>query len=404
MITTRRAVQDYFSRLNEQLVTWRRHIHANPELSFEEEQTAAYIAGEIRAMGLEPRTGVGGNGIVVDIGPADRADGARPTVLVRADIDALPVTEQTGLDFASRNEGVMHACGHDIHTTSLLGAARFFAENRESLPGTVRVIFQPAEEKLPGGARAMIADGVLQNPEPRLALGQHINPELPVGKAGFIPGQFMASVDDFHFTVKGVGGHAAHPEALVDPVVIAAQIINALQSVVSRRAPRGVPTTLSIGKVVAPGASNVIPDTVYMEGTFRTTDEEWRERARGLIEELATQTARAAGGDCEVEVLPGYPSLFNDRELTSRAREFAEEFLGEEHVVDLPLTMGAEDFAYYGHEIPGCFYNLGVTDFEEVPAPPPLHSPRLTPSERALPIGAGLLTWITLRSLETLAA
>jgi amidohydrolase len=231
-------------------------------------------------------------------------------------------------------------------------------------------------------------------------LGQHVNPELPVGKAGLISGQFMASVDDIHFTITGKGGHAAHPEELIDPVVVAAHIVTALQSVVSRNAPRGVPTALSIGRVIAEGQSNIIPDSARMDGTFRTSDERWRATAEDRIREVATGVAHAFGAECEVTVDHGYPSLFNDEKMTALARGFAEEYLGAEQVVDLPMTMGAEDFAYYAQATSSCFYNLGITDFEADPAPPPLHSPRLSPNEEALPVGAGLLTWLALRTLQ----
>jgi amidohydrolase len=399
---TVQAIKDYFASITEDLVRWRRHIHANPELSFHEEETAAFIAEQLRGMGIEPQTDVGGHGVTADITPdggGSSADAA-PHVVLRADIDALPITERTELPYASTNEGVMHACGHDVHATSLLGAARFLVEHRKDLSGTVRLIFQPAEEKLPGGAKAMISEGVLENPSPVAVLGQHVNPELPVGNAGFVSGQFMASVDDLHFTITGKGGHAAHPEELVDPVLVAAHIVTALQSVVSRNAPRSVPTALSIGRVVAEGASNIIPDRARMDGTFRTSDESWRSAAHERIREVATGVAAAFGAECEVTVDHGYPSLFNDETITEQARGFAEEYLGKGNTVQLPVTMGAEDFAYYAQAAPGCFYNLGITDFEKEPAPPPLHSPRLSPSEKALPLGAGLLTWLALRTLQ----
>ncbi len=394
---TAAAIQQYFASNAEDLIRWRRHLHAHPELSFQEGETAAFIAEQARSLALEPRTGVGGNGVVIDL---ETSDPKAPHVVLRADIDALPITEKTGLPYASENDGVMHACGHDIHTTSLLGAMRFFAEHRDDLPGSLRLIFQPAEEKLPGGARAMIADGVLRDPAPTAVLGQHINPDLPVGSVGFIAGQFMASVDDFHVTIAGKGGHAAHPEELVDPVVIAAHIITALQTVVSRNAPRGVPTALSVGKVEARGATNIIPDTARMDGTFRTTDESWRSRAHELIERVATGVAGSLGGTAELEIEHGYPSLANNPSLTSNARSYAREYLGADKVVDLPMTMGAEDFAYYAQAAPGCFYNLGITDYAVEPDPPPLHSPRLTPSEDSLTVGAGLLTWLALRTLQ----
>ena len=406
---TAEELQAYMSGIQEYLTSRRRHLHAHPELSFREEETAGFIAAELRNMGITPRTGVGGHGVVADLPQAEGdhggldsgADADRvPHLLLRADIDALPVTEQTELSYASENPGVMHACGHDIHTTCLLGATRFFVEHPQEQAGTIRVIFQPAEEKLPGGAASMIRDGVLQAPVPRAAIGQHINPELPVGTAGFRSGPFMASVDDLHFTVNGRGGHAAHPEELVDPVVIAAQLITSLQSVVSRNAPRGAPTALSIGRVHADGATNIIPDTVELHGTFRSSDESWRAKAHKLIRTMAQSVAQGYGGSCDVEITHGFPSLINNPDVSADSRRFAGEYLGEDKLINLPMTMGGEDFAYYAQEVPSCFYNLGITDFDVEPSPPPLHSPRLKPSEAALPIGAGLMAWIALRTLQ----
>ena len=385
---------------SDEVVRLRRALHRRPELAFQEHETAALVAETLRAMGLEPTTGVAETGVVAHV------EGARPgpTVALRADIDALPVTEATGLPFASETEGRMHACGHDAHTAMLLGAARVLHAVREDLAGTVRLVFQPSEEKAPGGASVMIEAGVLgamggHGPVERI-FGQHVFPELPAGVIGVRGGTFMASADELYLTVRGRGGHAATPEALVDPVLVQAHVLTALQAVIARNRPPGVPSILSFGRVQADGATNVVPDEVTLEGTFRSMDEDWRERAHDLVRRTCEHTARAFGATCEVDVVRGYPVLRNDAEVAALVRETAVAYAGEDRVVDLPMWYASEDFAYYTQEVPGCFSVLGVGN-EAEGITHGLHTPRMTVDESALGTGSGFLAALAARSLST---
>ena len=366
-------------------VGWRRHLHRHPELSFEEHETAAFVARTLREIGLDPIEGVGGTGVVAHV------HGARPgpVVALRADIDALPIHEDTGLDFASTRPGVMHACGHDAHTASLLAAARLLHDARDGLSGTVRLVFQPGEERIPGGALAMIEAGVLGEMAgvgaPVRMFGQHIAPPLPAGVIGVRSGAFMASADELYLTVRGKGGHAAQPEALVDVVLAQAHIVVALQAVISRNCPPGVPSILSFGRVEALGATNVLPDEARLVGTFRSMDEAWRERAHGLIRRTAEQTAAAFGATCGVEILVGYPALVNDPAAAAFARATAVALVGEAGVVDVPMWFASEDFASYAQRVPAAFSVVGVGSEHG------LHTPRLLVDEAALVVAPAFL-------------
>jgi len=335
----------------QELIGIRRHLHANPELSYQEEKTAAFIQETLANYGIPFTAGVGGHGIVGHI------EGGKPgkMIALRADMDALPITEVNEVPYKSINSGVMHACGHDVHMTCLLGAAKILQEIRSELTGSVRLIFQPAEESFPGGASLMIKDGVLENPEPAAILGQHTLPTLEAGKVGMKSGMYMASTEEIYQTVKGKGGHAATPELLIDPVVAAAQIIVALQQVVSRKANPATPTLLSFGKIIGDGRTNIIPDIVSIAGTLRTFDEVWRKQAHHHITTIAQNTAHAFGASCEVNIHAGYPFVVNDENLTTRAFNHAAEFLGAEIVVPLEMRMTAGGFADYSQIIPGCF-------------------------------------------------
>jgi amidohydrolase len=376
----------------------RRHIHANPELSFEEYNTAAYVEQVLQSYGLETKR-------LAETGVVARISGQNPeskTIALRADLDALPITEQNTVDYKSKNEGVMHACGHDVHTASLLGAARILQELRTEFEGTVKLVFQPGEEKFPGGASVMIKEGVLQHPAPAGIIGQHVFPMLPAGKVGFRSGMYMASADEIYITVKGKGGHAALPELNVDPVLIAAHLVVALQQIVSRHASPKVPTVLSFGKVEALGATNVIPNEVKLEGTFRTMDEAWRMEAHQRIRKLAEGLCESMGGSCDIDIKFGYPFLKNDPELTGRARESAEAYLGAENVVDLDLWMGAEDFAYYSQEVAACFYRLGTRN-EARGIISGVHTPTFDIEESALEVGSGLMAWLAIQELKAIS-
>jgi len=374
----------------------RRHLHANPELSEKEFNTADFICNTLEAYGISYLRNVGGNGIVAKI------EGRHPqntTLALRADMDALPINELNDCEYKSLNPGVMHACGHDVHMASLLGASKILNELRDEFEGTIRLIFQPSEEKFPGGALAMINDGVLKNPEPARIYGQHVLPTLEAGKVGFKPGRYMASTDEVYLTVRGRGGHAATPELNIDPVLIASHIIVALQQVVSRSAPPGIPTVLSFGRVIANGRTNIIPSEVKIDGTFRTFDEAWRAQAHKKIASIAQGMAESMGGSCEVFIDKGYPFLVNDDLATSEAKALAQQYLGPENVVDLDQRMTAEDFAYYSHIIPACFYRLGVKNpsWENIRN---LHTPEFDADEHSLEIGMGLMAWLAVNHVS----
>ncbi|NCN05237.1 MAG: amidohydrolase [Spirochaetales bacterium] len=386
-------VSDLAKSSTTKTVQRRRHMHRYPELSFQEVQTSSWIGKELEALGIPYLAARGNYGLraILDRGPG-------PIIALRADFDALPIQELNEVDFASTYPGVMHACGHDVHTSVLLTALEVLA----SLPGwsgKVIGIFQPGEEVNPGGAKTLIKEGFLENPRPGIILGEHINPQLEAGTVGFRPGLMMASADEINITIRGKGGHAASPHLTIDPIAIAAQTLVSLQQVVSRAANPETPSVLSFGKILGNGAMNVIPDTVEIAGTFRTVDESWRADALARISRLVTETARAFGAeaDCRIDT-GGYPVVRNDMDLTQRAKEGAIEYLGEQKVIDLPLVMWAEDFAYYAQVIPGCFYNLGVGNASRGWTSS-LHSPTLMIDEVSLETGVGTMVWLTLREL-----
>jgi amidohydrolase len=378
------------------MVANRRHLHRNPELSFEEFATTKFIAEKLKEIGynLQTITETGGYIDILGKNPGYRV------IALRGDIDALPIFEKNEVEYKSQNEGKMHACGHDVHTTSLLGAVRILHELREEFEGTIRCIFQPGEERLPGGASIMIREGVLKNPNVESIIGQHVMPLMDAGKVGFRPGLYMASADEIYIRVIGKGGHGAHPHQNIDPVMIAAQIITQLQTIPSRRAKPSIPTVLSIGKVIAEGSTNIIPNEVYMEGTFRTYDEEWRAKAHQLIVQMCNDICKLHGATCEAEVRKGYPFLMNDEKLTENAKQWATEYLGAENVLDLELWPAGEDFAYYSQEIPACFYRLGSKN-EAQGKTSMVHTPTFDVDEESLKIGSGLMAWLAIQELQT---
>lgn len=382
----------------EKLVGIRRHLHQHPELSYHEKKTGRFIADTLRSWGVPHQHGVAKNGVVALI------KGKNPdkkVIALRGDIDALPIQEANDVPYKSKNDGVMHACGHDVHTTSLLGACYILYNTRDEWEGTVKCIFQPAEEKLPGGASIMIKEGVLKNPAPEAIFGQHVHPPLQVGKIGLKAGKYMASADEMYITVHGKGGHGALPHDCVDPVVIAAHIIVALQQIVSRNANPTTPSVLTLGKINSEGgATNVIPNAVKLEGTFRTMDEKWRMEAHKKMKSIAESIAEGMGGSCDMDIKVGYPFLINHEGLTKKAWDYAVEYLGEENVVELPIRMTAEDFAYYSQEMPACFYRLG-TGNPEKGITSPIHTNTFDIDEEALKVGAGLMAWMALKELES---
>ena len=389
------AVINRIAGYSEEMAAWRQHLHAHPELAFDCVNTAAFVVERLKAFGIEEiHGGFAKTGLVALIHGKEPG----PVIGLRADMDALPIPEETGLDYASMVPGVMHACGHDGHTVMLLGAARYLAETR-NFAGTVALIFQPAEED-GGGANVMVQEGVLDRFGISEVYALHNAPGVPEGQFYTTPGPIMAAVDTFHIHVKGRGGHGAMPHLNIDPVLIAAQIIIALQQVVSRVTDPKTPSVLSIGKVIANGATNVIPNEVKMEGTFRTLDETWRAAAKIKIQEIAQGIAQSMGGTCDIEIKNGYPFLVNEENTTNITRLAAEEYLGKEQVVELDIWMAAEDFAYYSQEVPACFYRLGTRN-ESKGITASVHTPNFDIDESALNIGPGLMAYAAIKLLES---
>lgn len=374
----------------------RRHLHMHPELSGEERLTAEFIAQTLKRYGISYREGVAGFGIVAWI---EGKDPDSHCIALRADMDALPLKEETGAPYASLEEGKMHACGHDVHMACLLGAAVILNELKELFSGTVKLIFQPSEETCPGGAAGMIEEGVLKDPEVELVIGQHVLPELAAGKVGFNPGRDMASTDEIYLTVKGKGGHAAVPQMIVDPVIVAAHIITALQQIVSRQSDPFTPTVISFGRIIGEGRTNIIPDEVRIEGTVRTYDEAWRNEIHNRVKTIAESLASGMGGSCEVRIAHGYPCLHNHEELTMRLNDLASEYLGSDRVVALQPRMTAEDFAYFAQKVPSCLYRLGIGN-ETRGIRSSLHSSRFDVDEQALETGTGLMAWLAVSLLK----
>ena len=392
-------IQNLAEQYLDEFIQIQRYLHSHPELSYKEHETSFFILSWLENLGLEP-VKMANTGVVVTIhGEKKGEKNQHKTVALRADIDALPLNEMNNIPYKSRNENVMHACGHDAHTASLLGTAKILNELKNTFAGSVKLIFQPAEEKLPGGAIAMINEGVLENPKPHSIFAQHVTPEISTGMVGFKSGKYMASADEIYIRITGKGGHAAMPWNAVDPIVIAAQLILSLQQIVSRNAKANTPTVLSFGKVIANGATNIIPDEVCIEGTFRTFDEEWRTEAHKKIKFITTNLVKSLGGKVRIEIRKGYPSLVNQPKLTEKSKHFAIEYLGAENVLDLEMRMTAEDFSYFSHEIPACYYRLG-TGNESKGTRAPLHSSNFNVDGDSIKTGMGLMAYLAVKSLE----
>ena len=387
----KQLAKDFFP----ETVEIRRHLHRNPELSFEEYNTAAFVKSTLDKIGVPYET-MANTGVVAIIKgniPSDKV------IALRADMDALPITEVEGRDYGSQNIGVMHACGHDVHTSSLLGVAKILNHLKDDFGGQVKLIFQPGEEKLPGGASIMIKEGVLQNPTPQSVIGQHVMPFIEIGKVGFRSGQYMASCDELFMTITGKGGHGAQPHQNIDPIAITAQIITALQQVVSRFADPRIPTVLSWGKIIGNGATNIIPNEVKLEGTFRTFNEDWRKDAHHKMVKMATGIAESMGATCDFEVRKGYPFLVNEPVLTEASRRAAIDYLGEDNVVELELWPTAEDFSYYSQEANACFYRLGTGNVAKG-IQSAVHTPTFDIDEDALELSIGLMSYIAMSQLD----
>lgn len=388
-------IQDLAAAKHPTVIRHRRYLHQHPELSFEEHATARYLQRLFDEHGI-PNQSIATTGLLVQI---EGTAGAGPTFALRADLDALPIQERSNQPYRSSVAGVMHACGHDVHTSSLIGTALILWELRDQFRGTVRLLFQPGEEQAPGGASILIREGALENPKPIGIVGQHVHPPLEVGKVGMRPGIYMASADEIYLDVIGKGGHGALPHKAIDPITITAQVITAAQQIVSRKGDPTVPSVLTFGFIQSDGgATNVIPNRVRLKGTFRTMNEEWRRAALDLIEQVVRHTAKALGGEVELLIKKGYPYLRNDPALTGRVFDHAQQYLGADRVVELPIRMTAEDFAYYSHHLPACFYRLGVrNDAKGINSN--IHTDTFDVDEDCLLYGSGLMSWIALQEL-----
>jgi len=368
----------------------RHHIHSHPELSFEEYATSAFIRQKLDEFGVSYRADVAGTGIIALI---EGKNSSKRTIAIRADIDALPIHEANNVPYKSKNEGVMHACGHDVHTTCVLGATKILQQLKDEFEGTIKVLFQPGEEKHPGGASLMIKDGALENPRPDAILGMHVQPSMETGKLGFRAGKYMASADEIYITIKGKGGHAAQPHLTTDTILVASHLVVGLQQIISRNNDPFSPSVLSICAFNGGYTTNVIPSEVKLMGTFRAMDETWRFKAHELIKKQATELAHAMGAAIDIDILVGYPTLYNNETVTAGARSLAENYLGTEYVEDTEVRMGAEDFAYYSQVIPACFFRLG-TGNKARGITSGVHTPTFDIDENAIEIGMGAMAYL----------
>lgn len=339
--------------------SYREHIHRFPELSYEERETMTFVSEQLTKIGIPHTTGVATTGITAIIRGKQHGD-QDACFGLRSELDALPILEKTEASYKSQHDGIMHACGHDVHTSILLGAAEILWEIRDDLPQPVKLFFQPGEEKNPGGASLMIADGAMKNPPVKAMVALHVFPEMPAGKLGFKTGLYMASCDEIYITINGKGGHGATPHQTIDPIIIGAELLLSLQQIVSRNCDPKIPCVLSFGHFEALGATNVIPEKAHIKGTFRTMDENWRTKALELIAQHVDHITAMHGATADLVISRGYPFLHNDEELTTRMRQLAETHFGEEAVETLPIRLTSEDFSYYAQEVPVCFFRLGV--------------------------------------------
>lgn len=387
------SIKKLAEKHHKNIVAWRHHLHANPELSFQEFETSKFIQKILTENNID-------FSVVAKTGVVALIKGNNPTkkcIALRADIDALPIKEQNTFTYKSTADGVMHACGHDFHTSSLLGTTLILNEIKKDFEGTVKIIFQPSEEKIPSGAEAMIKAGVLENPKVNYIIGQHVSPELKTGTFGFRAGKFMASADEIYLSIKGKGGHAARPHETIDSVLVASQIIVNLQQIVSRKTNPFETLVLSFGKVEANGATNIIPDEVKIAGTLRAMNEELRLDAHKWIKEIAENTAKAAGALCEVNIVIGSPCVANNQTFTKKLMDTSANYLGKENIVEIQPRMGGEDFGYYSQQIPACFYRVG-TGNENKKTTFGLHTSHFNVDDDALKYSIGLMAWLAINS------
>lgn len=389
----------------DEIISIRRHIHQHPELSFEEINTSAFVCSVLDKYETPYTKGIVKTGIVALI---EGKNPMKQTILLRADLDALPIEEKNDVTYKSQNAGVMHACGHDAHTASVLGTAIILSQLTSEFEGTVKVMFQPGEEVLPGGASLMIKEGVLRNPTVDKAFGQHVFPSMEVGKVGFRKGMYMASTDELHITITGKGGHAAMAGEYNNPIVVAAHIITAIEKEfpfaidaegVARNTHNNIPTVIAFGKVEAKGATNVIPESVYLAGTFRTMDEAWRVTVKEKITRIIESICETYHATASINIEKGYPFLTNDEVVTEQAKQSAILYLGKENVEDLPLRMTAEDFAYITQEVPSCFYRVGTANKAQG-ITSGVHTATFNIDEKALELASGLMAWMVVNSKD----
>lgn len=400
MIPIKQQIESLAGSYFNEVVAIRRHFHQNPELSCEEFLTMEFICRKLVEYGIPFQKGVAETGVV---GLIEGRNAHSSCIALRADMDALPVFEENTVEYKSLIPGKMHACGHDVHMACLLGAAKILNTIKDQFEGTVKLLFQPSEESYPGGAIRMIEAGVLKNPEPACVIAQHVINTLDSGDIGMRPGAYMASTDEIFITVKGRGGHAATPSQVIDPILIAAHIIVALQQIVSRNADPLVPTVVSFGKITGNGRTNVIPDEVKIEGTVRTYSEVWRKEVHRRIGQIAVSMAGGMGGSCEVKISHGYPYLYNDPALTNKLNLYASEYLGTDHVKELDQRMTAEDFAYFARELPSCMFRLGIAN-DQKGIRSNLHTSTFDVDEQSLLTGMGVMAWMAVEVLKDLPA
>lgn len=382
-------IKDLAHQYAAEFISVRQHLHANPELSYQEFETSKFVQEKLRSFGIpfEVKATTGVLGIIKGKNPDSRV------IALRADMDALPITEENEVAYKSKNPGVMHACGHDVHTTILLGAAKILAELKNEWEGTVKLLFQPGEERNPGGASFMIKEGVLENPRPQGIYGLHVHPGLALGKLSFRKGRVMASADELYLTIKGKGGHAAAPHLTVDTILVASQLIVSLQQIISRNNNPLSPSVLSICSIQGGHTTNVIPSEVKLMGTFRAMDEAWRSKAHELIRKQVAGVAEATGAEIELHIDIGYPTVDNDPVLTGKGWQLAEDYMGKAQVEETEIRMGAEDFGFYTQVIPGCFYRLGVRN-EAKGIIHNVHTPKFDIDEHAIETGMGMMAWL----------
>lgn len=379
-------IRDLAKLYKQEFVQVRQHLHAHPELSYQEFETSRFVQDKLSSYHIpfEIKATTGVVGIIEGRNPFSR------TVALRADMDALPIREENDVPYKSTIPGVMHACGHDVHTTCLLGAAKLLSETKEDWEGTVKLIFQPGEEKNPGGASLLIKEGVLENPRPQCIFGLHVNPQLEVGKLSFRGGKVMASADELYITIRSKGGHAAAPHLTADTILIASHLVVSLQQVISRNCDPLSPSVLSISSFQGGFTTNVIPSEVKLMGTFRAMDEAWRFKAHDIIRRHTEEMVRAMGAEVDLHIDVGYPTVYNNEALTAIAREIAEDFMGAYRVSETEIRMGAEDFGYYSQQLPGCFFRLGTAN-KARGITSGVHTPTFNIDEDAIEIGMGMM-------------